>query len=353
MAWYNTSWLDRVKITVDHTKVGANQTNFPVYVNLANLPAGFFSNVRTDGGDIRITQSDGTTELAREVVAIDTTAKTGELHFNGNSLSSTVDTIFYIYFNNPSATEPAANATYGKYNVWDSNFLYVGHFQGNSNDSTSNQFNGTDTAMTYGTAYQKLSGQGASLNGTTSQIDLGTSSTLNPTAVTVEGWGYITSLAQAYNSFIQRYAASIVPYQLMVKSNGLLAMFFDATTRISYDGTGSHTLSINTYYYLVGAYDSTNGLAAYVNGASDKTVAANGNLALSSTAHTLFGNDDIDASRFWPGYMDEVRISKIARSSTWISTQYNNQNSPSTFYSVGAQEALPSLGGTLSLMGVG
>jgi hypothetical protein len=34
------------------------------------------------------------------------------------------------------------------------------------------------------------------------------------------------------------------------------------------------------------------------------------------------------------GYMDEVRISNNSRSSGWIATCYNNQNSPSTFYSV-------------------
>jgi len=34
------------------------------------------------------------------------------------------------------------------------------------------------------------------------------------------------------------------------------------------------------------------------------------------------------------GYMDEVRISNNSRSSSWIATCYNNQNSPSTFYSV-------------------
>lgn len=35
--------------------------------------------------------------------------------------------------------------------------------------------------------------------------------------------------------------------------------------------------------------------------------------------------------------MDEVRISATARSWDWIKTKYNNQNSPSTFYSVGGE----------------
>jgi hypothetical protein len=34
--------------------------------------------------------------------------------------------------------------------------------------------------------------------------------------------------------------------------------------------------------------------------------------------------------------LDEVRISSVARSAGWIATEYANQHSPSTFYSVGA-----------------
>jgi RHS repeat-associated protein len=34
------------------------------------------------------------------------------------------------------------------------------------------------------------------------------------------------------------------------------------------------------------------------------------------------------------GLLDETRISNIARSADWILTEYNNQNSPSTFYGI-------------------
>jgi hypothetical protein len=38
------------------------------------------------------------------------------------------------------------------------------------------------------------------------------------------------------------------------------------------------------------------------------------------------------------GNLDEFRISNSARSTDWIATDYNNQKSPSTFYSVGAAQ---------------
>jgi MSHA biogenesis protein MshQ len=37
--------------------------------------------------------------------------------------------------------------------------------------------------------------------------------------------------------------------------------------------------------------------------------------------------------------VDEVRISSTARSAGWIATEYSNQNAPSTFLAIGAQES--------------
>ncbi|MEA3488318.1 MAG: hypothetical protein U9R10_03585, partial [Euryarchaeota archaeon] len=37
--------------------------------------------------------------------------------------------------------------------------------------------------------------------------------------------------------------------------------------------------------------------------------------------------------------IDEVRISDTARNADWIQTSYNNQNNPSSFYDVGAEES--------------
>ncbi|MBZ5678332.1 MAG: hypothetical protein LAP61_29185, partial [Acidobacteriia bacterium] len=41
---------------------------------------------------------------------------------------------------------------------------------------------------------------------------------------------------------------------------------------------------------------------------------------------------------FWNGFIDEARISGTNLSAGRIATDYNNQISPGTFFSVGAQE---------------
>jgi hypothetical protein len=45
----------------------------------------------------------------------------------------------------------------------------------------------------------------------------------------------------------------------------------------------------------------------------------------------------VTPAEYWPGLIESVYISSTARSSQWISTEYNNQNSPSTFYTLDEQ----------------
>src|SRR3990167_5201660 len=128
--WYNVSWDYRVKITVQNGKVDADVTDFPVYVNINNLPAGFHTNVnQTDARDIRVTKSDGTTELPREVVFYTAASDTGELHFKADSVANATDTDFYIYYGNAGASDYAISDTYGANNVWDSNHKMVLHLK--------------------------------------------------------------------------------------------------------------------------------------------------------------------------------------------------------------------------------
>lgn len=80
--WYDGAWRHRIKITVASAlATGTDITNFPVYVNLDDLPATFFDRVQSDGDDLRITTTDGITEVPYELVSIHTTTDKGELYF--------------------------------------------------------------------------------------------------------------------------------------------------------------------------------------------------------------------------------------------------------------------------------
>src|SRR4029077_21258933 len=90
----------------------------------------------------------------------------------------------------------------------------------------------------------------------------------------------------------------------------------------------------------------------YVNAAVDGTAAANGALNTSVSSFRL-GSDAGTASREWNGVIDEMRVSNIARSADWILTEYNRQNAPGTFITLGAEIRGTSLFLPGSLTGLG
>lgn len=69
--------------------------------------------------------------------------------------------------------------------------------------------------------------------------------------------------------------------------------------------------------------------------------------ATTNTSSTLIGTRG-DSTNFYGGKLDELRISDVARSPDWLSAQYSNENSPSTFYSLDPEVNATNIPGTPS-----
>ena len=126
VSWMDFNWTHRSVITVDHTKVGTGGvTNYPVLITEANIPAGVWAQAKADGSDLRMTASDGTTEINFELVTFTPGTPKTELWFLASNLSSSVDTTFYLYWGNAGASAKAASWGQG---VW-TNYAGVWHMQ--------------------------------------------------------------------------------------------------------------------------------------------------------------------------------------------------------------------------------
>jgi hypothetical protein len=181
--WNATDWTTYDTITIDATNIDDDLTDFPVYVDLADLGAAFWSTTPTSsalvGTDIRVTTNDGTPiELPRELVTASSTAETGELHFKANVISSTTDTVFRIYYNGTTTGDYAKSSTYGAQNVWSEYLavLHLGETVNNSpdgyRDSTGNGHDGTGSSMSLNAPSGRLSGQAQSFDGSIDYIKL-------------------------------------------------------------------------------------------------------------------------------------------------------------------------------------
>ncbi len=149
---------------------------------------------------------------------------------------------------------------------------------------------------------------------------------LDPRSITLSAWVRISSFANSVNTVISAVGPGGDGYhQFSVNSNGTLAVYFRAGgIPIYYDGTGTITLTTNTWYFICVSYDASTGLVSRVNDVVDKTVSNSGSLDfLGGSPATSIGQDLNTPSRFWNGDIDDARVYNRALTSLEATALYN------------------------------
>jgi hypothetical protein len=96
------------------------------------------------------------------------------------------------------------------------------------------------------------------------------------------------------------------------------------------------------WLYLTLTYDGSTSLVAYANGGQVGSTTLGGSLDTATSDIVIGGETLVETETgFFDSRIDEVRVSSIPREACWIETEYNNQSSPGTFYTMGAEEATP------------
>jgi hypothetical protein len=345
--WYSTDWDYRIAITCDAAKVGTGGVStFSPYVDLSLIPSGsdFWSHVAADGADIRVTKSDGVTELPREVVAISTAGHTGELHFAAGAMSDSADETFYIYYGNSAATEPAAASTYGKYAVWNDR-LATWHLTGLL-DSTAGQntLSGTVSHVT-GKVGDSLFASNPAAGGDIVGLH---STACFSAAMWVKR--YILDANDAFIAKWQYPGNGTFGIQGGISDGAYVAVYI--ATSVGDDGSGCRVDSTagvfteDEWLRLVVVFDGaltgdSNRLKMYADGTPVTLTTGTGavpeTLTAGDAAITL--GDFPGLNRPLNGELDDVSIFDCAVDQAWITTDFNNQNDPATFWkTVGSEE---------------
>jgi uncharacterized repeat protein (TIGR02543 family) len=339
--WWNTAWKYRRTITIDHTKVSGDQANFPVLIDL--IDSGLTSKARTDGYDFVFTDANQV-KLSHEIEIYD--SATGHLiaWVKIPLLSSTSDTVLYLYYGNPSSgNQQDINA------VWDTSYKLVLHLDetsGTHYDSTVNGNNGTP----YNGVIQGTSGKidGADVfDGSNAYIQVAHSASLAgyTEAFTVSFWLKLEDTSRR-QTILGKYNTGTNQRSWFVDYNPV-----DRPTRpigfyASYDGTNyrewyaNFVPSANTWYHLTVVWETNTIPKFYINGAQVATV---GTATISQIYNNvdvplLIGRCQYNNNRYFKGALDEIRISNPARSAGYILTSYNNQLNPTAFYTIGTEE---------------
>ncbi|MFZ1073947.1 MAG: DUF2341 domain-containing protein, partial [Verrucomicrobiia bacterium] len=348
-------WSYRQAITINHANVsGTDQTNFPVLINLASN-TGLQNHAQASGNDIRFTASDGFTVLPYEREKYTSTNGALVAWVNVPILSHTTDTVLFMYYGNSSASDQQ-----NKTAVWDTNYLGVWHLgqtptgaSGDMADSTAGANNGTSQTIAASAQVPGKIDGSLTLDGTSDYISTATQFPLGQTNVTVQVWAKTTSTT----------GTKVVGYE--VNQTGTGSAHYDRTIYVGTDGkarfgayntvtataniaTSTAAVNDGNWHFLVGCRDNVaQTVVLYVDGILQQTTASSAGQYYAG--YWRIGSYQTGAATTWPdsasgyfaGSVDEVRVSQIARNSNWVGTEYNNQSSPTTFYSVGTEMMNP------------
>lgn len=332
--WYGTSgWTKRQKISIDHTKVSANQTNFPVLISEANLNAEIFTLAQNNGNDILFTSSDGKTKLDHELSIYDKANSKLVAWVKTPTLSSTADTDIYIYYGNSQAS-----AQQNKTAVFDSNYKAFWHMDEASwngaaaeiKDATENVNNGQAMGTTKPSTDTGLVGRAGNLNGTNQYINIPYSASLASGAAFT--WSFWINQKARSNFQIVLSQGSSNKF-IFINSTGSSIQFYAAPVNKTFQL--SPAIVLNEWTNLSFVYAS-NDIKLYLNGVEKTGTGAKGVIPNLTNPYTFGQRGNL----YWfNGKLDEVSFSDSARSADLIKTSYNNQSAPASFYRVSSPES--------------
>jgi len=329
-------------LTISHLRVpNTDQSNYPVLVSglypaLATTANG--GNVtNANGYDIIFTSDvNGLNVLNFERQSY--SATTGQVAYwvQVPLVSHTVDTVFYVFYGYAAVSaDPSKPAA-----AWDSNYQGVWHFEnGTTLTAKDSTVNGDNGSISGATAAAGEIGGGANLNGNAS-VSMGANvGSLHPASgLTVECWVKPNSATQ--NNYagmmLQDYSnprgSPYVSYKLGLNNLNHGTYEFELSTTSGGDTVLDSGIAYasGTWAHVVGTWDGST-KRIYVNGVLKGSAAQTGTISYASTGLFEFGANSAGTEQL-NGVVDEGRVSNIARSADWIAAEYNNQISPSTFY---------------------
>ena len=264
------------------------------------------------------------------------------------SVSGTVDTSIYCYYDNSAAADQE-DAT----NAWNSGFMGVYHMEHRPvnltmSDSTANARNGTKKSLS------EPSGAiiGAQkFDGTNDYISLGTALNFaGLTEATIEavinhdGTGAANEEHTIFSCFSSTTVAATM---LRIEPNtggtaNRLEGFAIKQTDTQVGGDFGITVTPSQINHVASAYNATD-LRGYVNGTVGGTTFSSGAaFDAGASPESLIGYTNATSVDGLTGNVYEVRISNVARSAAWLKATSVNLRTPTSFYTYGTEGGAPS-----------
>jgi len=329
-------------VTISTTNVSAVLTNFPLKVQIS-ADTNIGSSAKSDLSDLRFTDPSGATlySAEQESGTITSGVAYGVFWVKIPSISSatTAPTTLNCYYGASGASAQSFSTS-----TWDANFYQVYHLKEsglNYADSTVNAKN-----LTTGTIPAQIPGEigyGQSFVQANNNY-LGNPVSLSPSvsSMTLELWlnvqsfseqggnaeRFVTDTIDSNNRFILTQYAAGAAFETVVKYGGSNIAYY----------TGSITTGV--WHHVVFTWiPNTATMSNYVDGATNQAGEdGTGGSGFGDRGTNFYLGQPLSGVGSPSTYMDEVRISNIARSAAWIAFDYYNAASVAGQLSWGPQQ---------------
>jgi hypothetical protein len=323
-------WTYRKKLIIDKTNIIEDLNEYTVLIS--TIDSDLKSKTQSSGNDILFMNNSGIAKrLYHEIEKYDDS--TGEIvaWVNIPHVYSEKNTSFYIYYGNPYCKNQQTSEK-----TWDSYHKAVFHMREKEDgifDSTKNknncetvignpnynQIGKIGNAIEFEKSYEEAFEDGDIFDGLEE--------------MTVEAWINLES----YHSSHCMIASHEDAWYFHVHRE------FDAVIFGTHGGVHNSLARDNIkcpldqWYYVAGSWsDSQDRMQLFANGILKDTYIEELSMQ-ESDDHFAIGYQDNSGNHF-DGKLDEIRISNIERSESWLSTNYKNQNEPYNFISFGPEE---------------
>jgi hypothetical protein len=344
---YEFGWHYRKQITINYTQVADNLENFPVLISTIDSD---LMKAQDDGGDILFMTGTGVAKRQyHEIEIFDQTTGSLVAWINVPALSSSQDTIFYMYYGNPTCI----NQQYPE-RTWNSHFKAVWHLNNNPMgsiiDSTLKDNDGTTKGdMTSSDLVDGKIGKCLHFDGADDFISFAKSISRDNTG-SVTAWVHTSS-----NEWCLVYADStkdaVKPYIIFgMRDIGEFYFARDVDSGSSnYQGMKDVNMNDGNWHFVVWiSLGSGSGNKFYFDG-NEVTLnwqdEQNPNGVWfddqTTNGYSIGAFDRPMRQLYWSGLLDEIRIANIPLSAAWVTTEYANQNDPAGFYTIGPEEPGP------------
>ena len=340
--WYDLDWGYRLPISISREKVDGDLAGFPVLIDLGN--GELTGKAQATAADVLFTTDNGTSKLSHEVELYDPGSGRLIAWVNVPVLSASADTLIYVYYGNGecAAQEAAALVWSGHHGVWHLGEASVDeHADAVHLDSSVSANHGSQTGN--GRAPGKV-GFGQSFDGDDDEITISNSDSfaLGDASATVSAW---------------IKTSSVVEMGIMVKSPVDSHIANDKLFGVNHT-EGKLGVDQGWVDYLAGTSDITDDIWHQVVWVQRRDAAGDQELwelwvdgvkegeKHATTSADVLGHivrlggavpDSYFPNR-WRGFLDEVRVSHVARGRDWIKASFANQHQPNVFYFVGPEQ---------------